>query len=184
MRPVVLLDLLHGCCPTCAGSALRDESASDPHVFLLCGKRYRDKKDFSDAFPNLCGSVRVLDSGSTAECVYRFKRTVDQLGLSSVTVLTTPRGRDVLAVYQQQLFTAVYTFEYKVRRADGLTCPSRACADHTDSPGAAVHEEDVSGFMQQLPALRGGVSVLRSSLIPGRSKTGSLDPLLCGNRKF
>ncbi|XP_071328602.1 purine nucleoside phosphorylase LACC1 [Trachinotus anak] len=168
MRRIVLVDLAHGCCPACAAAALREEPAADPHVFLLCGGRHREEGERNasvEPFLRLCGSVRVLDSGSTAESLYRFKQTVDQLGLSSVRVLTTLRGREALARYQQQLFTDVYTFDYKVRSVDGLTCPSCAGSSHTDSPGAGV-QEAVSVFLQQLPALTGDVTVLRSTLIP------------------
>lgn len=165
MCEAVLLDLIHGCCPACTGASLREETAADPHVFLLCGKRYREENVLSDAFLSSRSSVRVLDSDSTAECLYRFKRTVDELDLSSVRVLTSPRGREVLRVYQERLFTAVYTFEYKVRSADSLTCPSCGGSAHTDPPGAAVHE-DVSAFLQQLPALKGDITVLKSTLIP------------------
>lgn len=161
------MDLVHGCCPSCTGASLLEESASDPHVFLLCGRSHRDRSGFSGPDLSSFSSVHVLDSGSTAECLYRFKQTVDRLDLSSVRVLTSPHGRDVLRVYQGQLFTAVYTFDYKVKSVDNLTCPSCRGSAHTDSPGEGVVEE-VSRFLQQLPALKGEVTVLKSTLIPGR----------------
>lgn len=163
MHQAVLLDLLHGCCPSCSGPSLLGESASDSHVFVLCGKRYRAE---GARFLSSCGSVRVLDCDSTAESLYRFKLTVDELDLSSVTVLTTPQGRTQLRRYQERLFTAVYTFDYKVRSSDKVACPSCTGSAHTDSPGGGV-QEDVSRFVQQLPALNGEVRVLRSTLIPG-----------------
>ncbi|KAK2905577.1 purine nucleoside phosphorylase LACC1 [Channa argus] len=163
MSQAVLLDLIHGFCPTCTGPSLLDQSASDPHVFLLCGKRYRGENGFADALRSSCRSVQVLDSDSTAECLYRFKQTVDRLDLSRVTVLTTPQGRDVLVRYQEQLFTAVYTFDY--RSLDKSTCPSCTGSAHTDLPGEGVLEE-VSRFLQQLPTLKGETRVLKSSLIP------------------
>ncbi|KAL7385736.1 hypothetical protein ABVT39_027426 [Epinephelus coioides] len=163
MCEAVLVDLIHGCSAGCTGaSLLEDPAAAEPQVFLLCGKRYRERNGFSDAFVSSCRSVHVLDSDSTAECLYQFKQTVDQLDLSSIRVLTTPRGRAVLQGYQELLFTAVYTFIYQV---DHLTCPSCAGSAHTDSPGEGVHEE-VSKFLQQLPAQRGQVTVLKSTLIP------------------
>lgn len=152
MCDAVLLDLVHGCA-TCAGAAAPD----GPRVFLLCGKRPWDTSSLAGR------RVHVLDGGSTAECLYRFKQTVDELELSSVLVLTSPRGRRALLAYQRQLFTGVYSFEYRLTAADCLTCRSRAGSAHTDSPA-----EEVSEFLQLLPALRGHVSVLRSTLIPGR----------------
>lgn len=166
MRRAVLLDLLHGCCPSCAGSSLLEGSASDSHVFVLCGKRTWEENGCSDPCLSSCRSVQVLDCSSTAESLYRFKRTVDELDLSSVVVITTPQGREVLVLYQAQLFTAVYTFDYKVRSVDQLTCPSCTGSTHTDSPGEGV-QTLVSRFLQQLPALDGEVRVLKSTLIPG-----------------
>lgn len=163
MRQAVLLDLLHGGCPSC--SSVLEESASDSLVFVLCGKCDRQENGVTDGLLSSCRSVQILDCGSTAESLYRFKLTVDELDLSSVTVLTTPQGRDVLALYQEQLFTPVYTFDYKVRSV--VTCPSCTGSTHTDSPGEGVHKE-VSRFLQQLPALKGEIRVLKSTLIPGR----------------
>ncbi|XP_029385563.1 laccase domain-containing protein 1 [Echeneis naucrates] len=154
MCQAVLVDLIHGCCP-----AQLDRSASD-QVFLLCGKK---EGNSPDRFLSSCGIVRILDSGSIAECLIRFKLTVDQLDLSSVRVLTTPLGREVLGRYQDQLFTAVYTFEYRVTSVD-RTCPSCSGSDHTDSPVDLVRD-DVSTFLQQLPGA-GDVILLKSTLIP------------------
>lgn len=164
MCEAVLLDLVHGCCPACAGACLLQDPVSDAHVFLLCGKSHGENNGLSAAPLSSCRSVHVL-RGSTAECLYRFKQTVDGLELSAVRVLTSARGRDVLRVYQEQLFTAVYTFDYRLRPVDNLTCPSCGGSAHTNPPGEGVHEE-VSTFLQQLPALRGDVTALKSTLIP------------------
>ncbi|XP_028249965.1 laccase domain-containing protein 1 [Parambassis ranga] len=166
MSQAVLVDLIHGCCPACTGSSPWEECAPDSHVFLLCGKRYRDKNGFSDTFLSSCRSTQVLDSASITECLYRFKQTIDQLELSSVRVFTSEQGRDVMAVFQRLLFTDVYTFHYTVGPVDSLTCPSCRGSAHTDTPGAGVHEEEVSAFLQQLSPLRGEVRVLKSTLVP------------------
>ncbi|XP_072253835.1 purine nucleoside phosphorylase LACC1 isoform X2 [Leuresthes tenuis] len=159
----VLVDLIHGCCPACTGASLLEES--DSHVFLLCGRSSRETSDFSDAFLTPCKSVHVLDSSSTAECLYRLKQTVDQLDLTTIRVLTGPRGQEMLVQYQELLFTAVYTFHYKVTPVDNLTCLSCRSSAVTDSPGQRVRD-DVLAFVQQLPALKGDIRVLKSTLIP------------------
>ncbi|KAM6934582.1 purine nucleoside phosphorylase LACC1 [Xenentodon cancila] len=159
----VMVDLIHGCCHARSGAAslLQD---SDSHVFLLNGKTCREACGFfSDETSSR--TVHVLDSCSIAECLYRLKQTVDQLDLSSIRVVTSPRGREELVQYQQLLFTAVYNFEYTAMLMDKLTCPSCGGSAHTDSPGERVQEE-VSGFVQQLPALKGDIRVLKSTLIP------------------
>lgn len=162
MCDAVLVDLIHGCSPTCVGAAPVEESAAAPHVFLLCGERSRDVRRFNG------GHVHVLNHGSAVACLFRFKQTVDELELSSVRVFTTPRGRGRMLAYQKQLFTDVYTFEYQVRSEDSLTCPECRGSAHTDSSAEEGHEkEEVSEFLQQLPALRGNITVLRSTMMPG-----------------
>uniref|UniRef100_A0A3B5LKM6 Purine nucleoside phosphorylase LACC1 n=2 Tax=Xiphophorus couchianus TaxID=32473 RepID=A0A3B5LKM6_9TELE len=162
-RMAVLLDLTR-CCRCSPGASLLQEA--DSHVFLLCGaERHRRENGLSDPSPGSHRSVHVLDSGSTAERLYRLKRTLDELDLSAVRVLTTARGREVLARYQETLFTAVYTFNYDVTQKDKVTCSDCCGSAHTDSPEGDA-EEEVSAFLQQLPALKGDIRTLRSTLIP------------------
>lgn len=157
----VLVDLIHSCS---IGASLLQEA--DSHVFLLYGKNPRHGNGFWEQSLGSHGSVHVLDSGSTAECLYQLKRTLDQLDLSSVRVLTTTQGRDVLVRYQEMLFTAVYTFDYNVTPADKCTCSGCRGSAHTDSPEVEKQEE-VSAFLQQLPALKGDIRILKSTLIRG-----------------
>ncbi|KAM4559258.1 purine nucleoside phosphorylase LACC1 [Odontesthes bonariensis] len=159
----VLVDLIHGCCPARTGASPLEES--DSRVFMLCGESSREKSGFSDSFLTPRKSAQVLDSSSIAECLYRLKQTVDQLELSSIRVLTSPRGQQVLLQYQELLFTDVYTFHYEVTLVDSLTCMGCRSSASTDSPGRRV-SEDVSAFVQQLPALRGDLRVLKSTLVP------------------
>ncbi|XP_015251436.1 PREDICTED: laccase domain-containing protein 1-like [Cyprinodon variegatus] len=150
----VLVDLTHSCRP---GASLQQEA--DSHVFLLYGTASRPGPGCSLPSVGCSGSAHILDSGSMAERLYRLKRTLDELDLSSITVLTSCRGRGVLVRYQEMLFTAVYSFDYRV--TDEPTCSECRGSAHTDSP-----EPEVSAFLQQLPALKGHIRTLRSTLIP------------------
>ena len=63
-----------------------------------------------------------------------------------------------LQLYQEQLFTALYTFEYV------------AVSDLTDVPTVTPLsdvKQEVSSFLQQLPAVKGDVTIIRSTLISG-----------------
>ncbi|KAI3356120.1 hypothetical protein L3Q82_017171, partial [Scortum barcoo] len=159
MTEAVLLDLLHGCCSDCPGLSW---SFSDSHVFVLCGSRGGSGP--ADSVLGSCRSVQVLDSGSIAERLYLLKRTVDELDLSSVRVLTSARGLERLRPYQERLFTAAYIFTYQLRTED--TCPSCTGPAHPRSPGPPTHEEEVSRLVQQLPGLREPIRLLKSTLIP------------------
>ncbi|XP_037542571.1 purine nucleoside phosphorylase LACC1 [Nematolebias whitei] len=152
----VLVDMIHGRCPTCTAAFLQRKS--DSRLFLLCG----DSLGGYEALLSPRSQVHVLDCSSTAECLYRFKQTLDQLDLSAIRVYTSPRGREVLLQYQELLFTSVYSFDYTEEQ---LTCQRCRGSAHTDSP--ALHaQEDVSRFLQQLPASMGQISILKSPLIP------------------
>ncbi|XP_028291156.1 laccase domain-containing protein 1 [Gouania willdenowi] len=159
MSEAVLLDLVHSCCEAGSTASLRAHSAPDSHLFLLSGTNSRSLADLPQTSYR---SVHVLDSSSTTENIYSFKQKLDQLDLNTVRVVTTAQGRDVFTVYEQQLFTPVYSFEYQV---DSLTCPCCTGSAHTETPAEAILNE-IQMFLQQLPALMGHVTVLKSSLIP------------------
>ncbi|XP_017291650.1 purine nucleoside phosphorylase LACC1 [Kryptolebias marmoratus] len=158
----VQVDVIHGRCPACTAACLQLDSDSDSLVFVLCGDTLRGDGGFSEALLRPRSRAPILDSGSTVECLYRLKQSLDRLNLSDIRVFTTPRGQEELLHYQELLFTSVYSFDYKVEQ---LICPSCRGSTHTDSPGLRA-QEDVSRFLQQLPALKGHVRVLKSTLIP------------------
>ncbi|KAF7649291.1 hypothetical protein LDENG_00143910 [Lucifuga dentata] len=165
MCEALLLDLVHAACLTYRGS-LQDKLSellpldSDPHVFLL-----RGGKKVTVNLQTRNRSLRVLDCSTVAVSLYQLKQALDDLDLSSVRVVTSTQGRELLRVYQEQLFTAVYTFTYTVTSEDHGTCRTCTCPAHTDSPADRIQRE-VSTFLQQLPALRGEITVLKSTLIP------------------
>ncbi|KAM8857019.1 purine nucleoside phosphorylase LACC1 [Synchiropus picturatus] len=149
MAAALLLDLVHGCC-----ASPRGLSVTDARVFLLRGKHERDL--------NEAGSARVLDCESTAEGLFRLKQILDQLDLTSVQVVTSPRGRERLRRYLSLLFTDVYDFSFLVECA---SCSGHA---HPDRPAQVEPdaEKEVAEYLHKLPPLKGPVSVLTSSLIP------------------
>lgn len=163
MYDAVLVDLTRACSLTCAGADRLADPAAAPRTFILCGKHSRDSCSF------LKDRAHILDRGSTVERLYRFKQTLDDLDLSLVLVLTTTRGKQELLAYQKELFTHVYSFEYQVRSEQGSSCPSCVDSAHTDSPDEGQQADEVSAFLQNLPALRGNLRVLQSTLIPGES---------------
>lgn len=163
MCDAVLVDLTRACSLTCAGADQLADPAAAPHTFILCGKQSRESCSF------LKGRAHILDRGSTVERLYRLKHILDDLDLSSVLVLTTKRGKQVLLAYQKELFTQVYSFQYQVRPEDESSCPSCADSAHRDPPDEGQQAKEVSAFLQKLPALKGSLAVLQSTLIPGES---------------
>lgn len=176
MCDAVLVDLTRACSLTCAGADQLADLAAAPRTFVLCGEHSADAARDSCGF--LKGRAHILDRGSTVERLYRFKQTLDDLDLSSVRVLTTTRGKQVLLAYQKALFTQVYSFQYEVRAEDGSSCPSCVDSAHMDSPDEGQQAEEVSAFLQNLPALKGDLRVLQSTLVPGEFWSGVIWLLL------
>lgn len=168
MCDAALLDIMHAC-HACVRSAIGDKPAGNARIFLLCGNRPPPEwSSLSSA------RAHVLSGGSTAECLYQFKQCVDAIELSSVRVLTTPRGQRTLQQYQELLFTAVYSFRYRLVGGGAAACPDCACSVPLDLSVGAVNQ-DVEALVRQLPSLNGGILVLQSPLIPGRCQS-SFDP--------
>lgn len=169
MHDALLIDFINGACPVCFDESLLQASALNCHVFLLHGPHYRGDNLVSDRFKKKCKRVHVLDHGSITGCLYRFKQTVDELQLSAFKVLTSAKGRELMLLYQEQLFTAVCSFEFEVWERDKRTCPKCLSGPAPlDSPGGGEGVlEEVAEFFQQLPALKGEITVLKSTLIPG-----------------
>ncbi|XP_061648816.1 purine nucleoside phosphorylase LACC1 isoform X2 [Phyllopteryx taeniolatus] len=155
MSAAVLLDVSHSCRCGCTERLLREEAAAHAHshLFVLCAGGVRS--DATDAL--VCawsgeGMCVLLDWRATAACAYRLKQAADEVSAISLRVITSPRGRARLLRYERALFTALYTFTYR------LGCGA-------DGPGREV-DDDVTAFLQRLPAVGGAVRLLTSSLIP------------------
>ncbi|XP_056145539.1 purine nucleoside phosphorylase LACC1 isoform X2 [Lampris incognitus] len=177
MTEVLVLDLIYGWCSAC--SNFFDKPFADilpfvgghvaEHIFLLCG--HQQANGGRSAFPHTVlketKNVHILDFGTITKCLYHFKQILDELNLSSVRVVTSCQGREVLLLYQQELFTPVYSFEYVVKCEDHPICQSCCPAPTVPAVNSARDvTQETSAFFQQLPALRGDVNILKSSFIP------------------
>ncbi|XP_072301420.1 purine nucleoside phosphorylase LACC1 [Eucyclogobius newberryi] len=165
MHGALLVDLAHGGCRSCLGASRLDALTADRHVFLLYAARAQVSGDAIETLRAKAKSVTVLDDATVTGSLYRFKGIADELELCVVNVLTSPRGKALLDVYREHLFTDVYGFEFDVSAAEACTCA--ACPSHapSDTPGERVHRE-VREFVRELPARQGHVTVSRSTLIP------------------
>lgn len=110
--------------------------------------------------------VRVLTDSSSVAALYAFKRAADELAVTHVHVLTCGARRAELQECEKQLFTELYTFTYSTV-LDSSSCPlaqlNSTCLQLTQL------QEEIRAFLQRLPALRGEITLLKSSLISGAS---------------
>ncbi|XP_036421336.1 purine nucleoside phosphorylase LACC1 [Colossoma macropomum] len=178
MAKVVLVDLLHPHCPQYSRcverrvSRLKEvigNSAEEPVYVLLHQHTPRGGETDSlseaallDGFVRLNRRVHVVTNRSAAASLYSFKLAADALDATDVQVLTCSRRQAVLQVYEELLFTPVYSFHYCTVFND-LRCPLDDLA-LTCSQRADVKDE-ISTFLQRLPAVKGEITILKSSMI-------------------
>ena len=104
-----------------------------------------------DGFVRLNRRVHVVTNRSAAAALYSFKQAADALDATDVQVLTCSRRQAVLQVYEELLFTPVYSFHYCTVFND-LHCPLDDLA-LTCSQRADVKDE-ISTLLQRLPAVK------------------------------
>lgn len=105
--------------------------------------------------------VHVLTDSSSVAVLYAFKRAADALDVRHVHVMTCSARRVELQECEKQLFTDVYTFTYSCM-LDCSSCPLTQL-----NTTRFQLKEQISAFLQRLPALRGEITVLKTSLISG-----------------
>lgn len=118
--------------------------------------------DIREMFVDLRESPQLLCKSSVCASLYSFKQTIDRDDIADVKVVTSTHGREIFQVYQELLFTSAYNFQYIIM-FDDLSCPLN---EPTVTKIADV-EREVNAFLQHLPAVKGDITILRSSLISG-----------------
>uniref|UniRef100_A0A8C2IER4 Purine nucleoside phosphorylase LACC1 n=1 Tax=Cyprinus carpio TaxID=7962 RepID=A0A8C2IER4_CYPCA len=173
MSAVTLVDLTHACSSQhdiCVKKriskfrALAGNGSQEPVFFIAdpessVGTDRFPRSSLQEMFIGLSDSPKVLCKSSLSAALYSFKQAIDEEDISNVKIVTSSRGRGLFQVYQQLLFTSAYNFEYSVM-FDSLSrdcCPSGQCT--------ADAERELSTFLQHLPALKGDITILRSSLV-------------------
>ncbi|KAI4872449.1 hypothetical protein NFI96_033682 [Prochilodus magdalenae] len=179
MAKVILVDLLHSNCPQYSRcidlrvsrvQEVIENNGKESVYFLLPQHRPASSGETEslseaallDKFVRLNRRVEVLMHSSAAASLHAFKQAADGLDVTDVQVLTCRRRQAVLQVYEELLFTPVYSFNY-CTVFDDLQCPLDDLA-LTCSRRAEVKDE-VTTFLQHLPAVKGEITILKSSMI-------------------
>ncbi|XP_051998094.1 purine nucleoside phosphorylase LACC1 [Xyrauchen texanus] len=176
MGTVTLVDLTHLNCPEydiCLKKRISKfcamtRNGSQGRVFIITDQ-HAEKSVGTDRFPRTAilemfvgirgKSPEVLCKSSLSASLFSFKQAIDKEDISDVKIITSSHGRDLFRVYEGLLFTSAFSFEYIIM-FEGLSCPlgdlTVICAD-------VQHE--VTTFLQHLPAVKGDITILRSSII-------------------
>ncbi|XP_043105600.1 purine nucleoside phosphorylase LACC1 isoform X1 [Puntigrus tetrazona] len=177
MAAVTLVDLTRSPRGFCAEKRVGEFRAStgdgsQERVFFIAnpessaGTGGFPRSSIREMFIGFGDSPRVLCESSLSAALYSFKRAIDEEGVSNVKVVTSSSGRGLFRVYQELLFTSAYEFEYSV------VFDEPSCERRPPGPRAPDAERELSAFLQHLPALKGDVAILRSSLISDRFDHG------------
>lgn len=151
--------------------ALTGNGSQEPVFFIAdpessVGTDRFPRSSVQEMFIGFINSPQVLCKSSLSAALYSFKQAIDKEDISKVKIVTSSRGRGLFQVYQELLFTSAYDFEYSIM-FDNLSCeccPPGQCTDSSAAQAADANRE-LSTFLQHLPALKGDIAVLRSSLI-------------------
>ncbi|XP_072541239.1 purine nucleoside phosphorylase LACC1 [Salminus brasiliensis] len=186
MAKVILVDFLHSNCSQYSlcieqrvnrlQQVMTGGEVKEP-VYLLLQQQQQQKQHIHshgeagglsevallDRLAGLNRRVHVLMNQNAASALHSFKQAADTLDVTDVEVLTCSRRQAVLQVYEELLFTPVYSFHYRTSVFDGLYCPLDDLA-FTCTQITAVKNE-ITTFLQHLPAVKGEITILKSSMI-------------------
>ncbi|NXA21794.1 LACC1 protein, partial [Ibidorhyncha struthersii] len=122
-------------------------------------------------FQRLKKRLEVVHSLTTAAALYTVKQRLDEKDLSIIKVILPTLRKDLMKVYIDHLFTAVYQFEFEDLQvaSDGenlQTAEPRSEGQTLPTQDVVLIQSEIQMYLESLPSLRGELTILRSSLIP------------------
>ncbi|NXX90192.1 LACC1 protein, partial [Centropus bengalensis] len=159
-----------------------EKCSSDPAPFIyaMCCQRQGDERNSEQEsflpvlrdIQSLKGRLEVVHASTTSAALYSIKQRLDEKDLSIVKVILPSLRTDLMKVYIDHLFTPVYQFEFEhLQVASG--CKNLQIAECQNEEQAfptqdvALIRSEIQMYLESLPSLKGELTILRSSLIPG-----------------
>ncbi|NWV39639.1 LACC1 protein, partial [Grantiella picta] len=150
-----------------------------PCVYVMCCQRQGSERKGEQEFllPALRGfqslrrRLEVVCAHTTAAALYTIKQRLDEKDLSIIKVILPTLRKDLMKVYIDHLFTAVYQFEFEdlhvVSDCENLQISEPQHEGQTlSSQDVALIRSEIQMYLESLPSLKGELTILRSSLIP------------------
>ncbi|NXY46794.1 LACC1 protein, partial [Ceuthmochares aereus] len=155
-------------------------SVPAPFVYVMCCQRQGNERnseqesllpDLRD-LQSLKKRLEVVQTSTTAAALYTIKQRLDEKDLSIVKVILPTLRKDLMKVYIDHLFTPVYQFEFEDLQVapdcKHLQIAEPQCEEQTFSTqDVALIRSEIQTYLKTLPSLKGELTILRSSLIPG-----------------
>ncbi|NXR97994.1 LACC1 protein, partial [Oxylabes madagascariensis] len=150
-----------------------------PCVYVMCcqrqGSERKGEQEFSLAalrgFQSLRRRLEVICAQTTAAALYTIKQRLDEKDLSIIKVILPTLRKDLMKVYINHMFTAVYQFEFEdlqvVSDSESLQMSEHQHEGQIlPSQDVALIRSEIQVYLESLPSLKGELTILRSSLIP------------------
>ncbi|NWV23966.1 LACC1 protein, partial [Origma solitaria] len=150
-----------------------------PCVYVMCCQRQGSERKGEQEFllPALRGfqslkrRLEVVCAQTTAAALYTIKQRLDEKDLRIIKVILPTLRKDLMKVYIDHLFTAVYQFEFEdlhmVSDCENLQISEPQHKGQTlPSQDVAFIRNEIQMYLESLPSLQGELTILRSSLIP------------------
>ncbi|NXP78631.1 LACC1 protein, partial [Ramphastos sulfuratus] len=147
-----------------------------PFVYVMCcqsqGSEWKGEQEsllpaLRD-FQSLKERLEVVHALTTAAALYIIKQRLDEKDLSVIKVILSSLRKDIMKVYIDHLFTAVYQFEFEDLQV-ASDCENLQIAEpqsERQMQDMALVQSEIQMYLESLPSLNGDLTILRSSLIP------------------
>ncbi|XP_024051113.2 laccase domain-containing protein 1 [Terrapene carolina triunguis] len=156
-------------------------SASAPFVYIMCYQTPRSESSSEQdlllkvisSFQTLKKGIEVVCKTSTAAALYTIKQKLDEKDLSIIKIILPVQRKALMEVFIDHLFTAVYQFQFEDFGMDFEGNNLQQIAEpQSDIQTLPAHEmelirSEIQTYLESLPDLKGKLTILKSSLIPG-----------------
>ncbi|XP_053907800.1 purine nucleoside phosphorylase LACC1 isoform X1 [Cuculus canorus] len=151
-----------------------------PFVYVMFCQRQGDERNSEQesslpdlrVFQSLKKRLEVVHASTAAAALYTIKQRLDEKDLSVIKVILPTLRKDLMKVYIDHLFTPVYQFEFEDLQV-ASDCKNLQIAEpqSEEQPSStldvALIRSEIQRYLESLPSLKGELTILRSSLIPG-----------------
>lgn len=151
-----------------------------PCIYVMCCQRQGSERKGEQEFffPGLRGfqslkkRLEMVCAQTTAAALYTIKQRLDEKDLSIIKVILPALRKDLMKVYIDHLFTAVYQFEFEdlqvVSDCENLQIsePQHEVCSSVPSQDVTLIRSEIQMYLESLPSLKGELTILRSALIP------------------
>lgn len=179
--PVNLQNTTQGLLRNALESVEKSSSIPAPFVYVMCCQRQGSERNGEQEsslpglrdFQGLKRRLEVVRALTTAAALYTIKQRLDEKDLSIIKVILPTLRKDLMKVYIDHLFTAVYQFEFEdlqvASDCENLQIAEPQSEEQTfPTQDVALIRSEIQMYLEGLPSLKGELTILRSFLIPGK----------------